>query len=145
MLSIGQRAISRTGKGKVGKPPFCPTDADRTVVGVMAACGIPQERIKLVVINPATGKPIEIETLQRAFAHELAAGRAETDLIFATALITSMKAGDNSKLALYARNRLGWDKRTLELPFRDADDGAEPEDMRMEIVLVRAKPREPDE
>ena len=113
----------------------------------MAACGIPQERIRLVVLNPATGKPIEIETLQRAFAHELEAGRAQTDLIFATSLISGLRAGDNSKMALYARNRLNWDRqgmRVLDMPPA-AGDAPEAEDMRMEIVLVKAKPREDDE
>src|SRR5215468_4965241 len=95
------------------KPPFVPTDDDRNIVGVLSACGIPQERIRLVVLNPATGKPIEIETLQRAFAYELEAGRAQTDLIFATSLIAGLRAGDNSKMALYARNRLNWDRQGM--------------------------------
>src|SRR5215510_3991388 len=143
--TVAQGSKSRSGKGP-GRPPFCPTKADRDVVGVMAACGIPQERIRLVVLNPATGKPIEIETLQRAFAYELEAGRAQTDLIFATSLISGLRAADNSKMALYARNRLNWDRqgmRVLDMPPA-AGDAPEAEDMRMEIVLVKAKPREED-
>src|SRR5262249_24420846 len=125
------------------KPPFVPTDDDRNIVGVLSAVGIPQERIRLTVINPATGKPIEIETLQRAFALELAAGRAKTDLIFATTLVSKMKTGDNFALSLYARNRSGWDKPggvAVSLP-----DNAEPQDVdRIEIVLIRP-PRQRDE
>ena len=126
-----------------GQPPFVPTDEQRNTVGVMAAIGIPQERMRLLVINPRTKKPIEIPTLKRAFAWELEAGRAQTDLDFAIAIAAGIRAGDYQKLALYARNRLGWDRRqsaTLELPTREGDT-SEPQDNRMEIVLVRACPQ----
>jgi hypothetical protein len=71
------------------------------------------------------------------------------DLAVAMAIAQGVRLGNPHALALYCRNRLGWDRlrsATLgsgaaQLPTRE-DDAAEPE---IEIVLVRAKQCEPDE
>ena len=43
----------------------------------MAGMRMSWDEIRLVVINPRTGRSISKETLQKAFAHELEAGKAQ--------------------------------------------------------------------
>jgi hypothetical protein len=56
-------------------PRFVPTDEQRSFVGAMA--GFKNwEDMRHLIINPRTQQPISRETLQKAFAAELAAGKA---------------------------------------------------------------------
>jgi hypothetical protein len=56
------------------KPAFEPTDEQRNSVQTMAGHGIPHKEIALTVINPRTGRPIDDETLRKAFRYELDVG-----------------------------------------------------------------------
>jgi hypothetical protein len=92
-----------------GQPPFVPTDEQRKLVGVLTAMAVPFDRIRMVIINPRSGKPIEVPTLKRAFAQEIELGRAQLDRDCAIAIAEGIRRGDIRFCALYARNRIeGW-------------------------------------
>ena len=57
-----------------GSKPFIPTEADRLLVESLVACGITQDEIKKVIINPDTGKAISLQTLNTHFREELETG-----------------------------------------------------------------------
>lgn len=77
--SSGSAKRGRQGEGG-GKPPFEPTAADRIKVKALTAYGIPRDAVAKGITNPATGEPISVDTLDRAFAEELATGRL--DIVF---------------------------------------------------------------
>jgi hypothetical protein len=54
-----------------------PDEQQKLFVATMAGMRMTWNEIRQVIINPKTGKPISKETLQRAFAHELANGLAK--------------------------------------------------------------------
>jgi hypothetical protein len=45
----------------------------------LAGRGIPQEDIRRLILNPQTGKPLSINTLERAFATEIKTAKTELD------------------------------------------------------------------
>jgi hypothetical protein len=58
-------------------PEFEPDARQKRFVAAMAGMRMSWDEILLVVINLRTGRPISKETLQKAFAHELEAGKAQ--------------------------------------------------------------------
>jgi hypothetical protein len=69
-----------------GRPKFVPTQAMRTHVAIMAACGLPQEIMITKIINPETKRPIDIKTLEKAFRQELDRGMEEANALVSQAL-----------------------------------------------------------
>lgn len=59
----------------VGRPLFAPTRVMRQTVETAVGGGIPYREICLLIINPATNKPIDVNTLQITFEDELVAGK----------------------------------------------------------------------
>ena len=55
------------------------SDQDREAVALMVGYGIPLDEIRRVVINPATGKAIGLQTLNRHFRTEIEQGRAKAN------------------------------------------------------------------
>ena len=55
------------------------SDQDREAVALMVGYGIPLDEIRRVVINPATGKAIGLQTLRRHFKTEIEQGRAKAN------------------------------------------------------------------
>ena len=53
---------------------FKPTAEQRESVELMISYGAPEAEICLLIKNPETGKPIEVETLREHFASEIATG-----------------------------------------------------------------------
>lgn len=51
--------------------PFEPTLLDRELVCILLSCGIPHDVVARFVINPATGKKINLKMLQRKFPEEI--------------------------------------------------------------------------
>jgi len=47
---------------------FKPTAEPRRIVEAMIGYGIPEAEIYLLIKNPETGKPIDLETLRKHFA-----------------------------------------------------------------------------
>lgn len=58
-----------------GRPPFTPTDEQRTQVKILVGLGLTYREIASVILNPQTGSGISINTLQDRFREELDAGR----------------------------------------------------------------------
>lgn len=61
-------------KGKPHADTFKPTEAQRSLVAIAVACGMPQREIVKKIVNPATRQSISIQTLKKCFKDELAEG-----------------------------------------------------------------------
>jgi len=112
--------IRKTRKAVRVKEPggrtFIPTQAQRDIVSVLASIPRPYEVIRSLIINPATGKPIEEMTLMKHFEKELHQAQGSVDLLCAKSIKNKIKEGDNFAIGLWARNKFGWDRpgRTIE-------------------------------
>ena len=120
-------------------PPFEPTENHRNIVGLMAAFGIPQDRIRRCVINPRTGAPISKETLEKAFAEELQNGMAQMDLVCATAMAHQIKAGNTTMMIWFSKNRWGWSD---SMSVVGKDDKPVEREHTLRIELVRPPKRD---
>jgi hypothetical protein len=58
------------------KPPFVPTNDQRKIVEMGIFSKMTERQICTLIINPATDKPIALETLRKVFKDELAEGEA---------------------------------------------------------------------
>jgi hypothetical protein len=76
------------------RPPFQPNDDQRRAVQVMAAGGMSHPEICQAIVNPGTQKPVDAKTLVKAFAVELAAGRAKLKLLALSKLHERLEAGE---------------------------------------------------
>jgi hypothetical protein len=70
-----------------GRPAFVATPDERRLVQSMVANGIPQDQIRLCIVNPASGHPIARETFVSAFARELAVAKAQVDAMVGASLV----------------------------------------------------------
>jgi hypothetical protein len=59
-------------------PPFFPTEQMCDDVKTMAALGMPEKAISILVRNPNTGKSIDIDTLRKHFEQEILIGAANS-------------------------------------------------------------------
>jgi hypothetical protein len=113
----GRRGGTRAGSGK---PPFAPTETDRSMVSVLAAVGVKHEEIASV-IGP---KGIAVKTLRRHFVHELAIGRTKLDGICVSGIAKAMQAGQAWALCFWAKTRMGWrETSTSNHTFEPAGNG----------------------
>jgi hypothetical protein len=60
---------------------FKPTAEQRGCVETMIGYGVPEAEICLLIKNPETDKPIDLETLRKHFAAEIATGAAKMKLL----------------------------------------------------------------
>ena len=60
-----------------GGPPFVPTEEHRRLVALGAGLGMTNARIRMLVLNPRTGKPIGRDVVAKAFPDELEQGKAK--------------------------------------------------------------------
>ncbi len=63
-------------KKSTGMPRFRPTEKDRAQVETMAGLGMARDMIAILIENPRTGRPIDVETLEKYFGEELLRGPA---------------------------------------------------------------------
>lgn len=99
-------------------PPFKPTDEQKTVVGIMAACGFPQDQI-------AARIGIDAKTLRKAFRKELDAGTEAANAIVAQSLFkkaTGSGQGAVTAAIFWLKTRAGW-KETDRLEVTGKDGG----------------------
>jgi hypothetical protein len=107
--------------GRSGRKKFVPTPYHRDMVKLLAGRGIPQEDIRRLILNPQTGKPLSIKTLERAFATEIKTAKTELDFKVGTFIMDSIlgrtpvnakpQKDDWARLRLaifYAKTRMGW-------------------------------------
>jgi hypothetical protein len=77
--------------GKPGKRPFAPSSADRAQVEALVAFGIPEADICRLIVNPATGKPIDCKTLRKHFRDEIDLGLTKAVAVVAGRLMNATK------------------------------------------------------
>jgi hypothetical protein len=126
-----------------GDKAFVPTEAQKRMVIALAAVPRPVREIATLIINPRTGKAIDEELVPRAFADELKSAQAKYDLMCSKGIATTMQEGSVSAMALWARNKWGWDKPGSLMTFRMPDaNGDIGDEGKIIIELVRAPKRE---
>ncbi len=116
-------------KRKVGRPPFVPTDEDRAVVKLLAACGMSQDRICLRV-RGNDGKAISEATLKRHFARELLLAKVEVETIVLTQFMAAIMRGERWAICKYMDQQMrrpesgGWRARSCEVSLGGAQSAA---------------------
>jgi hypothetical protein len=82
---------------------------------------------------------IDEELVPLAFADELKLAQAKYDLMCSQTIIARTKAGSDAAMALWARNKWGWDRpnstMTFKVPDQNGDIG---DDNKITIELVKA-------
>lgn len=108
-----------------GRKPFTPTPEMRLKVGIQAACGLPQPMIAEGIVNPTTGRPIDLKTLRRAFRTELDDGAARANALVAQSLFkkaTGTGQGAVTAAIFWLKTKGGW-KETVRVE-NTGKDGA---------------------
>lgn len=94
------------------KAQFMPTERDREQVVVMAGMGMTHREIASVIINPATGRGINRETLADHFHEELRVGTAVIKGKVVGELLKRALDGDHkdstTALIFICKSRFGW-------------------------------------
>ena len=107
-----------------GRKPFEPTAEQRDNVGAMVGYGMPLAKICRLIRNPKTGKPLSEPTLIKAFATEIATGRATVEAMvggFIVNTILGRKGGvadERSRATLaifFAKTQMGWKETDVHL------------------------------
>src|SRR5713101_1879063 len=86
-LGGGRRGVlwSRSGRKK-----FVPTPDQRNAVRLLVRQGIPQEYIRRAILNPQTGKPLSIKTLELALRPEIETGTTELHTLVGDFIISAI-------------------------------------------------------
>ena len=96
---------------------FNPTAEQRRWVKTMVAYGAPEAEICLLIKNPQTGEPVDLEAFHKHFAAEIATGAANTSLLVGDRIIASILGRDGGllddrerlRLAIFfAKTQMGW-------------------------------------
>jgi hypothetical protein len=118
---------------------FKPTAEQRGCVEAMIGYGIPQAEICLLIKNPETSEPIDLETLRKHFATEIATGATKLKLLVGNRIVASILGRDGglqsdqarARLAVFfAKARMGWKDTAANgrehvggpIEYRDAKD-----------------------
>jgi hypothetical protein len=117
---VGDRPEVQCGSFAMSRRAFKPTTEQRRCVETMIGINVPEAEICRQIKNPVTDKPIDLETLRKYFAAEIAFGAAKMKLV-TFKLIHATLVGDEGGIAdeeargrlllFYARTRLGWNRR----------------------------------
>ena len=115
---VGDRI--QCGSAAMTRRTFKPTAEQRRCVETMIGINVPEAEICRQIKNPVTDKPIDLETLRKYFAAEIAFGAAKMKLLtfkFIHATILGHEGGLADEeargrlLLFYAKTRLGWNRR----------------------------------
>ena len=96
-----------TQPNEAGRPPFEPTADERKLVEQMAAVGIPQESISLLVRDG-----IDEKTLRKHFRRELDTGAPKANAKVGGTLFNKAMSGDTTAAIFWAKTRMGWREKT---------------------------------
>jgi hypothetical protein len=133
-----KRNHRRTG-GKVGKPPFKPTQAQRELVTILIGMKMTWDQVRLLVINPRTGEPIAKTALSKHFRRELAEGGAQLKALIASKYHQALQNGDCWAVRMGLRNKFGWlNEGSTPLPADSLELEGDPK-IQIEFVLPTAK------
>jgi hypothetical protein len=94
-----------------GRKPFEPSDAQRELVGKVAALGYTQEQIALFILNPEDDEPISVDTLAKHFRRELDIAALHANAIIGGKLFEKAKSGDMAAIAFWMKTRAGWSEK----------------------------------
>jgi hypothetical protein len=118
-LPPGYKRRPGAGRKKGDAGNFVPTDAQRTIVKAAASARMPQDEIALLVINPATGKPISETTLKQTFHDEIQQGYADLRVRIHQAKVKAALEGNPTMII--------WSEKTLFGVRENVDVTAPPE------------------
>lgn len=91
---------------------FEPTAQQRGLVETMSACGLRPHEMRLMIVDPSTGRPIDYATFTRTFRDEIDRGPARINLAVWLNVLRIARNQDNSPTTLNAamwwlKNRAG--------------------------------------
>lgn len=120
-------------------PTFVPTEEEKRFVLAMAGTKMTREEICSVILNPRTNKPIDVMTLDKAFAAELAAGRSQIKKITSVRFYDAVDRGEPWALKMALRNFHGiTDESTVGVGIEATADA---ESMGIRVVFVKPNHR----
>jgi len=132
---------------------FNPTAEQRRWVKTMVAYGAPEAEICLLITNPQTGEPIDLEAFHKHFAAEIATGAANTSLLVGDRIIASILGRDGGllddrerlRLAIFfAKTQMGWTVAKRPKLVCDPIDGEDARRLENKIARIargRVPPR----
>lgn len=89
---------------------FRPTKAQRDTVVTCLGNGMPIAEIAKVIVNPATGKGLSINTLRKKFAEEILSGRTKYYAFVVSKLHNKIAAGDTAAILFWLKCQGGWNQ-----------------------------------
>ena len=124
--------------GNKGMPEFEPDAQQKRFVAAMAGMRMSWDEIRLVVINPRTGRPISKETLQRAFADELEAGKAQLKARIVTKYYAKLDDGDWNAINFGLKHICGFrdDPLSMRIGGATAPNGSENPNTSVQVEFV---------
>ncbi|AOJ86716.1 hypothetical protein WS87_08545 [Burkholderia sp. MSMB0856] len=118
----------------MARPSFNSTAAQRALVEQLAAFGIPQEDMVMLVLD-AKGKPISVPTLRKHFRRELTEGLVKANTKVAQALFKKAAGGNVASMIFWLKTRGGWKESPQSVELTGRDGG--PVEQRTHIVDER--------
>lgn len=129
--------------GRTGRPPFKPTAEQRRQVETMAGYGIPHRDIAMLVTNPQTDEPVDVTTLEKAFAKQLREGAVKANTTMVGKLYKNGVDSNNVAAQIWwTKCRLGW-KEPAQTIAHQGVEGAPPirveslTDEQLDILITR--------
>jgi hypothetical protein len=112
-----RRRARRSTRSRMNKP-FVPTAEQRQNVEAMIGFGIPIDDIARLIKNPATNKPLDLKTLRKHFADEIATGFTKATAAVAQSLFAEATKGGHppsrvSAAQFWLSRRGGWKETTV--------------------------------
>src|SRR6266446_1571667 len=133
------------GKDSSGEK-FTATDEHRAQVEALAAFGIPQTAMCRLVLNPRTGKPISVHTLERRFRDELELGLSKAIAAVASCLFelaTNPGPSQPTAIIFWLRTRARWrETERIELSGVDGAPITTSSKLELRAVFRSAKKEE---
>jgi hypothetical protein len=86
------------------------------MVSMLAAAGHTKHDIADLILNPDSGKPISVTTLDKHFGDDYASGPVKVNAKIGSRLAQKAMAGDNTCMIFWLKTRAGWrENAKLEL------------------------------
>ncbi|MBU9382092.1 hypothetical protein [Burkholderia gladioli] len=106
----------------MARPSFKSTAAQRALVEQLAAFGIPQEDMVMLVLD-ANGKPISAPTLRKHFRRELTEGLVKANTRIAQALFKKAASGNVASMIFWLKTRGRWKESPQSVELTGQDGG----------------------
>ena len=119
-------------------PEFAPDAQQKRFVAAMAGMRMNWDEIRLVVINPRTGRAISKETLQKAFADELEAGKAQLKARIIAKYYAKLNDGDWNAINFGLKHILGFrdDPLAMRIGGATASNGSENPNTGVQVEFI---------